>query len=415
MNDKRKKSAVVESASTKDPHDTWIILPDGPNQFDREVRAGALAYAKEKGFNRIRLADEVALRTTYMKGPSFQSGKLGVISHVRNTTVLKALAKRHIPTILLGQESVDEWKKLLGGACTVCSVDNESIGVMAAEYLNGQQRYKSFMFVEGQTVKRFVWWSHRRYETFRDTMHKYNKRTIPRVQLTIADPVREIKNFTEQLALLPKPVGIFACNDFIAREVISICNAAGISVPDQVGVLGVDNDADVCESSPIPISSIKVEHQRLGKVAVSLLIRALNGEEVRNRTILCPPTRVVERESTQKARPNNSFVARAVELISNADNRDLSVAEVVREIGASHSYLEKHFKLATGQSILEAIHAKRMADVTGLLIDTDEPLQQIAMITGFKSVTGLCALFKRRFGVSMSTYRANKRKLAGVM
>ena len=111
----------------------WILITDGTNVFDSEVRSGAMQLAKEIGVSRIRLVNEVVLENDYLGSRLFREGPVGIISHVRLASLQKAIRRHRIPAVLLGEESVAEWRKVIGGAVTVCSVDNRSIGQMAAD------------------------------------------------------------------------------------------------------------------------------------------------------------------------------------------------------------------------------------------------------------------------------------------
>ena len=129
-----------------DIKDVWFILPDGTNIFDSEFRAGALSVARELALPKVRLSNETLLLKKFSIEKSGKNSAMAVIAHVRKPALLKAFGKSGIPLVLLGEEAVEDWRKAFGGPITVCSVDNESIGQMAADYLHEQGRFASYIY-----------------------------------------------------------------------------------------------------------------------------------------------------------------------------------------------------------------------------------------------------------------------------
>lgn len=389
---------------------SWIVMTDGTNIFDSEFRAGALSMAHELGLNHIRLASENAILEILINSKLLKSGNAGIICHVKELSMLKTIKKYKIPCILLGEESAESWRETIGGPVTICSVDNEGIGQMAADYLHEHQRFKTYVYADATAEAHWQWWTRRRYESFVNTLKEHGVQDeVRRISILNTAPDEDSQRFLKQIADLPKPIAIFACNDRVAREVVSFCEIGGLHVPDDVAILGVDDERPICETSPTTISSIKIEHHRLGRTAMTLMQRMLQGGVRRDRTILCPPVRVIERDSTRRLAPDDRFVGRAVEFIRTARPDILNVAAVVAACGASRSYLEKRFKAETGRTILDAIHDRLMRDVRKTLLDTDKPVAIIAQEMGFTTSSGLCSLFKRKFGISMSEFRAQRR------
>lgn len=390
--------------------DAWIILPDGTNIFDSEFRNGALEIAHERGFTRIRLANEEDIAAHYVRSDLFRRGRLGIIGHIRSKRLQHLIARNGVAAILLGEESVESWRKTMGGNVTVCSVDNASIGQMAADYLFNRDRYASFIYADGMKADTFDWWTDRRYKAFVDTLREHGYTgDIPRFFAQDSTPDVNCKEFASLIAKLPKPVAVFAANDRIARDLVCFADINRIIIPEEVAILGVDDESVLCTTSPIEISSIKIEHHRLGRIAFQLMLHMIDGEPARDKVILCPPIRVIERASTRRNTPSDKYVTRATDFIRRANASQLSVGTVVTACGASRSYLEKHFKRETGRTILEAINDRVLDDARKLLLDTDMPIALIAHQTGFSTTSSLCALFRRRYDMSMSEFRNAKR------
>ena len=392
-----------------DIKDVWFILPDGTNIFDSEFRAGALSVARELALPKVRLSNETLLLKKFGIEKGGRNSAMAVIAHVRKPALLKAFGKSGVPLVLLGEEAVDDWRKAFGGPITVCSVDNESLAQMAADYLFEQGRFASYVYADGASDQFYQWWTARRYNSFVDTLREHGYAgEVPRVPVMNSSTQADADNFLKAIEKLPRPIAVFACNDRAAREVVSFCHVANIHIPDDVAILGVDNETDVCESSPVPISSIKIEHYRLGRTAMHYILRMLEGGPRRDKVILCPPVRVIERASTKRIAPSDKFVANAVNFIRTARLDTLDVSSVVKACGASRSYLEKRFKAETGRTILDAIHRRTMEDVKRLLLDTDKSVAVIAQETGFPSASGLCSMFRRLTGQSTSEFRASR-------
>ena len=361
----------------------WVVITAGTNIFDAEFRAGALELAHEHGFHNIRLRiDGEILKRDYLKSELFRSGNGGIICHPTDVSMIRYAAKAGTPMILLGEWAVEEWRKATGGHVAICSVDNEGIGQLAADYLYGQHRFKSFVFADYTDDTLWNWWSTRRYKSF--------------------------ATFIEDIKDLPRPIAVFACNDIVAKDVVDFLELASVRIPSEVAVLGVDDQREICETAAVKLSSIRVEHKRLGRTAMTLMLRMLQGGEHHDKTILCPAVRVIERESTRRLAPSNPRVAAALDFIRATDPRKLSAENVSAASNSSHSYLSKSFKRETGMTIMDAIHEKILDETKRLLTETDIPVAAIAEEMGFNNPSGLYALFKRKTGSTMSEFRKNR-------
>ncbi len=385
----------------------WVIITDGTNIFDAEFRAGALELAHERAFHNIRLMrDELIMDKSYLTRKMFKTGCGGIICHPADLPALRVAARAKIPVILLGESAVSEWRKAAGGPVTVCSVDNEGIGQMAADYLYGQRRFKSFVYADYAPDAEWDWWTDRRFRSFTDTLAEHGfQGEVPRIPVAAATPDEDAVHFVDALKDLPRPIAIFACNDRVANDVVTFLELSAIRMPSEVAVLGVDDERDICETAAVKISSIKIEHHRLGRTAMTLMLHMLQGGERRDKTILCPPVRVIERESTRRLAPTNPHVAAALDFIRAAEVRKLSVESVAKACSTSHSYLSKNFKRETGLTVLDAIHDRIVKETKRLLSETDIPVSEIAEEMGFSAPSGLCALFKRKTGTAMKEFR----------
>jgi LacI family transcriptional regulator len=208
---------------------------------------------------------------------------------------------------------------------------------------------------------------------------------------------------------LPKPVGLFTCNDTRAYQVLNACNAAGIAVPEEVAVLGVDNDTIECEITNPPLSSIDPDAARLGFEAAALLHRLIRGETPPSTRIVIPPAQVVARRSTDVIAIADADVAEAVHYVRRNALRPVDFAELLRTLNVSRSTLERWFHRHLGHSMMDEIVSIRIKHIQGLLLTTDQPLEEISCLCGYKHVESMSRIFKRNVGLTPGEYRRQKR------
>lgn len=210
----------------------------------------------------------------------------------------------------------------------------------------------------------------------------------------------------KRLARLPRPCGVMAANDGVGEAVLNICARLGIGVPDEMAVLGVDNDRDICENTMPALTSVVHPHVVEGCSAA----RLLHGLIVSGGSSGCGKhmhgaERLVVRQSTRRMAVDDSLVADVLEIISREACAGVNVAGIVQRTGVSRRLLERHFRLATGKSILEEITRVRFEKVYELLANSRCPIDSIAGQTGFSTEVALRKAFRKREGCSMGAWR----------
>ena len=217
--------------------------------------------------------------------------------------------------------------------------------------------------------------------------------------------------FTESACLgawleqLPKPIGLMACNDDRARMVADVCRTRAIRVPDDIAILGVDNDEHVCLRTTPALSSLALATERAGYDAAALLDRLLSGKKVDSRVIVTRPVGVVPRQSTDLIASNDPNVVKAVRFIREQSKRVVQVPDVAAAAGLSRRVLQERFKRSMGNTVLEAIHASRIQNLRFLLAETTMPVAAIAAACGYETDTHLARFFTRHTGMTPSAYR----------
>ena len=210
---------------------------------------------------------------------------------------------------------------------------------------------------------------------------------------------------------LPKPAAVFAPMDARARRVLEACAVAGLRVPDEIAVLGVDNDPLLCESTIPTLSSIHTGGFRRGQIAAEMLDALMHGWEPRERAVSLPPISVVTRGSTGYAAMSDPTISKAIAFIRNhADAGGIDVGDIVRAAGCSRRYLELRFRSRLGHSIRDELLGERLERVKTLLSSTNLSIGEITSRTGFLRESHLGLLFRKATGATMLQWRRENRE-----
>ena len=208
---------------------------------------------------------------------------------------------------------------------------------------------------------------------------------------------------------LPKPLGLMACNDIRGQQVLNACTECSITVPDEVAVIGVDNDQLLCQLCLPPLSSIELDCTRAGYEAARILDQMMRVRKRSPREVAVKPLSVVTRQSTDAVATADRDVVAAVQLIRSHATEGMSVEDVLDEIALSRSTLERRFQDLFGHTIKGEIDRVKLNRVKELLARTDWPLARIARNAGFQHVEPMCRLFKRKTRQTPGQYRNSTR------
>lgn len=212
------------------------------------------------------------------------------------------------------------------------------------------------------------------------------------------------------LIKLEKPVGILGCNDDWAHRALNLARRADINVPDQIAILGVDNDELFNTLVTPSLSSVAVPAEDVGFQAALLLERIMSGESsVASQPVLLPPLRIVPRESTDVLNVADGDVVVAIRFIREHAAHPLQVDDVVERVTLSRRSLERRFRQFTGHSISDEIRRAHLDRAKELLINTELPMSQIATASGFINATRLGVVFQAELSESPSEFRKRSR------
>lgn len=209
------------------------------------------------------------------------------------------------------------------------------------------------------------------------------------------------------LESLPKPCGLFAANDFAAEYALSSCQLAGIRVPDDIAVIGVDNDIAVCENAFVPLSSIEPDFRESGRIAATLLEKLIAGKKPERQTF--GSSRFVRRASSCLTKRSDFTVRKAMEQIRNEACKGLKAHDVIRSMRCPRRTAEMRFRAATGMSVLEAIDEIRFEHALALLRKKSMPIADIAASCSFSNEIMFRRFFRKRAGVSPREWRNGAR------
>jgi LacI family transcriptional regulator len=215
------------------------------------------------------------------------------------------------------------------------------------------------------------------------------------------------------LRRLPKPVGIMACVDMRGLQVIAAAQAAGLLVPEEVSVLGANNDTIRCELAYPPLSSVAPNAFQSGYHAAETLATLMTGKKASDMDRRIEPLEVVTRQSSDILAIDDKNVAAALSYIREHACHGINVEEVLKHAFASRSQLEKKFRKHLGRSPQAEIRRVQVAKIRQLLFETDFPLKKIAELTGFEHVEYMCVVFKRVTGEAPGSYRKKVQAKAG--
>ena len=323
----------------------------------------------------------------------------GIIARIENAAIAAALRQVSVPV-------VDVSAARLIPSLPWFETDDGAIAHLAADHLL-ERGFKYFAYAGDGRFN----WSNWRCEHFQNSIRAAGRQCFiyhPAKGLALDDQ-KQVDDLARWIKGLPKPLGVMACYDFRGQQVLDACRRIGVAVPDEVAVIGVDNDDLLCELSDPPLSSVIPNTQRTGYEAARLLDEMIAGRIVKGETHLIHPIGIATRQSTDVLAIDDRNVARAVHFIRQHACDGIKVKDVLKAVPHSRTLLETHFKKLLGRTPHEEILRVRLNRVKQLLVETDLPLDQIAERAGFPHVEYLSVAFRREIGVPPSQFRAQNR------
>ena len=371
------------------------------NKAGREFFAGVLRQSRLLGGWKIRVIQSGEEVTDKLVDGLIAASVSGVIvCGIGAPQIVRRFPDAGIPMVVEGEihRSLSDGKKPV----SCISVDEHYIGACAADYLLKLGSFSAFGFVPCRDAH-LAALSRLRGEGFlRGFAHR---KTEVRVFVPEDDWSASLKRW---LKSLPSPAAVFTPIDRHGREVLDVCEQAGLGSPERISVLGASDDERYCLTNSPELSSITTGAEEEGYAAAAELARLMHntGRAAKPRCRVIKTTnRISERESTAPLVPAASLISRALEFIEANATRDIGVADVVRELGCSRRLAEMRFRKLRGETINATIVRVRLECFRRKLRDSKAPAASVARACGFANVAYLSTLFKRTFGVTVRRWR----------
>lgn len=382
------------------------LLFNGNKIFDREVITGIADYLSSTRTHwDLFLEEDFRLR---LPGIEQWQGD-GIIADFDDPSVAATLASSRVPLVAVGGSYEDPAD--YPASVPYVATDNFKIIKLAYEHLieAGLRNFALFSLPEARENR----WAQEREKAFTALMRR--DRMDPAVfrgQSTQAHSWDEaVREQIAWLHSLPKPVGIVAVTDARARQLLQACTLAGIAVPEQVALIGIDNDPLARILTRIPMSSVIQGAQEMGRTAAHLLDQMLHGVRLGDTRILVPPSGINVLASSKHEPAKNPHVMRARHFIRQYACQGIKTDQVASYVGISRSSLESHFRQELGYSVHDDILRFRLNAAVDILKQGDCNLAEVALKCGFTSSQYMHSVFKRELGCSPRSYQ--ERLLSG--
>lgn len=289
------------------------------------------------------------------------------------------------------------------------SLDNALVGRMAAEHLI-ERGFEEFAYYGLRSVA----YSTVRRESFESRLEAAGAKCVsllmPPTYRAKAEHWRDQqRKLVKWLTGLPKPIGLFAVTDYRARQVLDACRQVDVRVPQQVAVVGVDNEEVICMHGEPKLSSVARNNQQEGYHAAAMLDQLIRGKNVTTMEEMIPPLGVVARESTETVAFKDPRLCEAIDYLNKHIDDPIGVQELASHVGVSRRWMEYAFRDALGESPYQYIRHRRLKLAQHLLEEeTAAKIYEVARRTGFTSAKQLSMAFCQEFGVSPRDYQRKK-------
>ena len=359
-------------------------------EYGRGVLRGIADFAKDHPHWRFRVED-----------PD-RAGLAAMVAWPAEGLIVMLNEKGLAPRLLaLGRPTVTVCS-LPGAAENLCvQSDYRMVGRLGADHLL-ELRAATYGFV-GLTEGAYV---AVRAAAFAETINQTGRSCSVFQPLGKTAGGAECRALEQWLRRCPKPLAVMASNDICGRLVLETCRNAGMQIPNEVAVIGVDNEDPLSRLVWPGLSSIALATEQIGFRAADLMHRLVDGLSLPRSSTLLSPLGVVARGSTRQLVPDDPILAKAIAAIHESVGRRLSVGDLLRQVPVSRISLERRFRRFLDRTPAQEIRRVRIAQARQLLMATDLPLKSIAERCGFAAASRLIEAFRRETGCTPSAYRA---------
>ncbi|MDR1371426.1 MAG: DNA-binding transcriptional regulator [Dysgonamonadaceae bacterium] len=374
-----------------------LLLTDFSSGYSRSLLKGIVRYSNKQGpwmfyrmpqYYRELYGDDGVVR--WAKDWKADA----IIAQLENVNLDK-LNELGIPII------IQNYKERANKICNITG-DYFGTGEMAAGFFlnRGFSNFAYYGFKD-------MVWSRERADGFRSKVekHGYTVSMLNNESYKTEQWSFDLNVLSDWLMSLPRPVALFACDDYFALQITETCKIYNIAVPGDISVLGVDDDELLCNISHPPLSSIVLDVETGGYMAAERLHQLMNHEITEAFDIVIPPIRIESRQSTEKYAVDDKYILKVIEYIKVNYARDISINDIIRSVPLSRRVLEKRFKEKMGTSVYQYLLLYRVELFSDLLIKTDRPLVDLALICGFDDYKNVVRVFRKYKEITPLQYR----------
>jgi LacI family transcriptional regulator len=375
-----------------------LIVVSNMSSPGRGILAGISEYCRKHGQWQFQFEPNPAERVSLerVKRSLALWNPDGILAHIDDDHWDKLIAESGLPAVNLANKPSAYGTPLVG-------VDYLAVGQMVGQYFL-DKGLKNFAYCGFSDTAE----SDYRREGFRQRVQDagFTCSVLEGCTSRHRSQWVEARHMIERwLVMLPKPVGILCCHDKRGQEVTEACREVGLTVPDEVSVVGVANDELVCTLSDPPISSVEIPSRRIGYEAAALIHQMINGRRATRKHISLSPMDIIVRASSEKAAISDPDIVGALQFIAENAESPITVKSILGEVAMSRRSLERRCWEATGRTQRQQILHAHIAQAKRLLVNADIAIPKVAAQSGFIRPDVFSRVFRRQMGIAPSAYR----------
>jgi LacI family transcriptional regulator len=376
-----------------------ILLSDFAEEYNKNLLRGITRYSKDHGpwtFCRMPTyyRETMGMDAVLQWAKEWEAD--GIIGQFYNNEEIKKFTAAKIPVI------AQDFKERFTDIPNITGSYRET-GRLGAEYFL-MKGFKNFAFYGFNNIV----WSRERAEGFESRIQEAGHK-VHSYELKDTSSMDQWYYKSSALSVwlnsLPKPIALMTCDDNQGNHIIEAAGHAGIRIPDEIAVLGVDNDETICDLSDPPLSSIGLDTEKGGYEAARLMEHMIETKTCSAADIVVKATQIITRHSTDIFASKDKYIVSALKYIHDNLDKNLKVDQVLREVPLSRRSLEKRFVQTTGYPVYEYIYNQRIEKFTQKLLETDMTIFEIALDLGLNDSKNIARQFKQIKGLTPMEYR----------
>ena len=323
----------------------------------------------------------------------------GIIARISTPESLKILQQKQLPV-------VDVLGNCKNVSFPVVKCNDYLVGRAAAEYFL-EKGFRDLAYYGSYEET----WAQERSVSFLETAQRndanYSKYIFKRADIRKFGLERHLLNTRKWLQELSKPTGVLVASDQFAPMIFTAAQRDGIRIPEELSLIGVDNDAPFCGLCNPPLSSLEPDHRQVGYRAAELLGQLMAGSAPTKMLIEISPSRIYERRSSSQLAVKDPILATALNLISQRACMGIGIDEIARETGVSRSVIQRKFRSKLHRTIGESILDVKLKRAREMLLETNLSIHLVAERSGMNSQEYLTYMFRKHLGTTPAKVRKN--------